>query len=854
MSAVLLLMLLLGPIGTTQAQSMDRPAPSPISTRVLARYAERLQLGEEQLQAVQRIHERYREAFDQVERELIQPYVAERGGGMMIKLDVEAIREDVKEIRDVLRAVERIDDRFFDELQQLLTEEQMRRLPQVRQMRQREREMAGATMGVPILNRAALADVTRLAEEAAGSIAIGSDADVILGAYERRLTKKVSELHEASVTSGLRMLERLQARGVDLSAEPEEGDDMSSTFDALFQAMNETHRDAMKLAREIGSLNRETIAKLRNALPQEAQLRLEQSFLRQAYPQSLGRTGEISRRIDWALDQKSLTDEQRQAVEELQRSWIDQSRRMFEKIMDASDDARRDGLMINPEPEQIEAQEAARKKEQDVLKERDELIERTSLALDGLLGEDMTRRLADAMEQDAEEETTETRQEVMVMAVATTGEGDGEGGPAAIRSFSSTFELDAPSAEEVDRMLVPQPISRRELDDYAALMRLEASERPVAETIHEGYASDFETMRREALKSLREADSAYENEETEGRIVISQPSEEEVRTRFDRERRTMQRVLEHDAGFFADLSLILGEDEERLAGLERAKLARQRDVFSGRKPGPQGPGMFGGGGFIVINGMQGGDEAGVDVAELAGGLELTDEQRAEVQPILLPYEREAARLFRERYEARREQQEETGLMQARMAKEQEEAEGRSIAFGPEQFEAIERHQRIVDRITSELLTLNRTTLDAVAEAVGQSEGRRLVRAYWRAAYPQAYRDRASAHAVLERTLLLPDLTADQQSQVRTLAAEYRSAHEAIGDQLAQIRAKAASDAADGGGEAVGFEGMQQRRQELSAVQFERDELNDRTRLRLREILTDVQEEALGEMLDPPAER
>lgn len=861
LTAVLMAALVLGaPQPRAQAQSMDRPAPSPISTRALARYAERLELGDEQLQAAQRIHERYRQAFDEVEQEVIQPYIAERGGGgMMIKLDVESIKADVKAIQDVLRAVERVDDRFFDEIQQLLTEEQARRLPQVRQMRQREREMAGATMGVPILNPSATIDITRLAEEAAGSISIGSDADVILNAYERELTRKVTELHEASVTSGLRMLERLQARGIDLAAEPEEGEDMSSTFDALFQAMNETHQDAQDLAREIGALNRETVVKLRNALDQEAQLRLERAFLGQAYPQALGRTGEIFRRFDWTLDQKTLTDEQRQAVKDLRRSWIEQSRRMFEKAMDAADAARRHGMMINPKPERIEAQERARKKQQEVLEERDELIERTSLALDGLLGEDMTKRLAEAIEQDAQDdEASETRQEVTIMAVTTTGEGDDDGGPATIRSFSSSIEFEPPSSEEVDRMRVPQPISRRELNDYAGMMKLEESELPVAETIHEQYESEFDAMRREALKSMREAEQPKDSEEVEMEsgviMAMDQPSEEEMRQRFARERQTMQRVMEYDDGFFADLALILGEDDDRLAGLERARLSRQRDVFGGREPGPQGPGFFGGGGFIVINGMQGGDEAGVDVAALAADLELKDEQSAAIEKILLPYEREAARLFRERYEARRDLQEETGLMRARMAKAQDQAGGRSIAFGPEEFEVIERHQGIVDRITGEILTLNRTTRDAVAQAAGEPQGRRLERAYWRAAYPMAYRDRASAHAAIDRALALPELTADQRTQLRTLAAEYRSAHEAIGDKLAQIRAKAASDAAEGGGEAVGFEGMQQRRQELSAVEFERSELNDKTRLRLREILTDVQEEALGALLEAPAER
>lgn len=141
------------------AQGTQGSLPDPISTRELMRYADRLDLSAEQRHALESLHDEYKRDFRTLREGEIATFLDEMRsmqsiGGMPKRETMEAF---FKRMEQLEAKIKRRDNRLFDRLQTLLTEEQSAMLPRVRLARERQRYrsqqmMAMMTMGRPMVD------------------------------------------------------------------------------------------------------------------------------------------------------------------------------------------------------------------------------------------------------------------------------------------------------------------------------------------------------------------------------------------------------------------------------------------------------------------------------------------------------------------------------------------------------------------------------------------------------------------------------------------------------------------------------------------------------------------------------
>ena len=115
---VLLCCLLAGPIADrASAQGTSGMLPTPISSRDLDVYGETLDLTREQRDAIDAIHEQYREDFRVLREGDIEAYMGEVSGMWRAgfrSLNREAIEESIQKLDRVMRKIRLTDDRLFD--------------------------------------------------------------------------------------------------------------------------------------------------------------------------------------------------------------------------------------------------------------------------------------------------------------------------------------------------------------------------------------------------------------------------------------------------------------------------------------------------------------------------------------------------------------------------------------------------------------------------------------------------------------------------------------------------------------------------------------------------------------------
>jgi hypothetical protein len=107
----------------------------------------------------------------------------------------------------------------------------------------------------------------------------------------------------------------------------------------------------------------------------------------------------------------------------------------------------------------------------------------------------------------------------------------------------------------------------------------------------------------------------------------------------------------------------------------------------------------------------------------------------------------------------------------------------------------------------------------------------------RAAYPDIFKDSRDASKILAAALAIQGLAASQQSALERLSASYKYDYWNLSEEMVKNRQSVASSES---GEKFFTQADMQREIQLETLRFERRELNDRIRMRLRMILDEEQ--------------
>jgi hypothetical protein len=854
---LVVLLTALAAVRPASAQGTSGMLPDPISNQDLARYCDRLGLSDEQRQAVERLLADYRIEFAKLREGEIEQFLEEWGtfwGGFNFNFnaDRERVERRVRDLEALMRQVRSIDETFLDSLTGVLTDEQIAMLPRIRQDRARQRYRAATVRGLGMMQPASRVDLTHLIDELSLPAETRVAIDSSLAQYERALTRAVEERFESSLHMQLDMMDALTGEGwtPDAFADPDRAGDL---LDRMFAAMNEAQLVQAERAKKIAELNRTTLERIAPLLTADDARRLRQQFYERGYPDAAGGRGSVDRRFDLAIALDELLDEQRAALGDLRRSFDDQWARLAGRMMDLVDQRETGVIRFVDDPEGDAARREREEKIDKLKEDRIALAEQTQDAIDSILGNELAdtvrRRIAKEQPESGAEKTAESQVAMLVMI------DDRGAGGAAIHSFSGSFELAGEDlGPSVGAKRLPDPIADRQIDRLEKRLELDEGERSIVHTMHDDYVDAFDEMKRMRYAPVREAERRLRPINAEGEPQ-DPPSAADVSRAFDLKRQAIDAALEADGRFFEDVAVMF-DDEEKAAALERERLARQREVYVGQLGGAGGMFFAGGGGGAVFSLAGGGPgrEDSVDLSAVVDDLELSDEAQRAIDSALAEYERQITDVFRRRYETSDRMNEQSQRMQARATERTEDGQRTTMRFDPEQMEAVREQTELNRKAKLEIIELNRAARDRIMDQLDADAAERLRRAYNRAAYPGVYRDPASAETRLQAALALDDLSAIQRKALEEIALRFRVEYDRLCDELVALRA---ADATAGGGGSdetmiIEFDAMQERTRERERLRFERRDLSDGVRGKLRVILDESQIKRIGGLERPAA--
>ena len=234
------------PNTTALAQGTSGMLPSPISSRDLDIYAGRLELEAGQRQTLEPPHQAYLDSFRQLRENEIEQYMEEVGRtwrAIFRTLDRKAVEDALTTQRRLMTKIRLMDDNLFDEMQSVLTEEQLLELPRIMQARDRQRYRTGGTRMVRSPNRAARVDLTRIYDTLELTDEERQATDLFIRQYETRLTAAAKDMYNTSSRMFLDVLDILQEQGFTLDDPSQAGPETWQTMRTAWAEANKKPRD-----------------------------------------------------------------------------------------------------------------------------------------------------------------------------------------------------------------------------------------------------------------------------------------------------------------------------------------------------------------------------------------------------------------------------------------------------------------------------------------------------------------------------------------------------------------------------------------------------------------------------------
>jgi hypothetical protein len=818
MAAVAALAAALVPGAPALGQGTSGMVPDPISSPELSRYLDRLGANLQQRQAAAVFHEQYKADFKTLRDGEIQKLLDEMGklqgmgGSIPDRKDVVDLLDNRKKL---MSRIEGLDSVLFNNLQPLLTEEQAGLMPRVHMARARQR-LTNRQMMMPMMSGSA--DLSEIVPEIELSSADRGLADSVLQGYEVRLTKLTEDLHDASVTMMLDIMDAFEAAGFTSQEDfmdPETGPKAMETMQAIFQ---QVMKKSVEISADIGKLNRQTYRSLASILPRPEARKLGRKFYGKAYPEvfwGAGMGGDAQAAFEKALRFKDLTDEQRQVITAAGEQFAANAERIVEEMADLIDEQRERG---NPFDFGGEAFQDHQKKLNEHREELGKLSASALASLTEVLGEQLAAKIKEP----------EAADNVVVGgAVMVQGVGGG----------SAAIMLETPAEEEREEggpdQFVPGPITAANVRSYARRLAIAEDDQALLDEFHAAYRAKYDELRSGSdFKSLSELQQQLwgQGEDESGAAV---DIEDVVQRLASARSRGLAAVRALDESFFREIEdLVLTTDEQK-ALMPRIRLARERAIYN-RTP------------WMGDFGMMGGSHSGIDLVRLLDQQRLAPADLGAADAVLVAYERSVTDAMRRRFELQLQLQASQDKAMAEMQAAQKRGEGMAAAF--DYSTMWQENARKSAEASKAVADLNRATLERLVAALPGEAGANLRRDYNRRAYPDIYNDPRSAEARIDQALKLPSLDAEQRRQVEEIAKTFRTSYADLSEQMVAIKHDA-DEANVATFEAADWQEFQKRQNRVGSIRFERSEVSAAALLRLKEVLTADQVAAIGGLDD-----
>lgn len=833
------------------AQGTMGAVPDPIASRELEGYADRLELSRQQRQALEPLHDQYKQDFAVLRDGDIEKFLTNTrgmGGGMTMLFDRQATIKAFKDLEDIHSKVKTIDNRLFDQMQGMLTEEQATRMPLVRQARERVRYRSGLSRLTAFMNPAAQVDLSEIMMDITLAPPQTEQVVPLLTQYETNLTSGARRLFDSTGTLMMEGLDKLQQAGINEQT-MRDREQMGRAFQNLRPIMSEIQLKLAARAAELADLNRRSLRSIAALLTEEQARTLRDQFYQRAYPE-IRTGGTVAKAFEIVLKFQDLSAEQQQTFALMRTDYFTNYDRLMEQAMDLIDENRKTQSMFDQDRE---ARRAHDEKLRDVRERRNQLNETTNTSLKAAL----TPELVDRLDKRLAGGGDETAEDNEIAVVAVTG---GAGGPGAI-SVTATRALPTDGAAlATTDPFIPAPISRRNLETYATRLNVDAVQRDILNSLHVDYTEKFDAIEKEQIAAVRQAERSLWGMENG---QVTPPTAAAVDSLYAKRQQAIASILALDQTFFDDLAVTLGEAASADT-IQRLRQTRQRDIYS--RAGSQGGGMFfggpggqggrrtefrggpGGPGGGMMRAFGGGsNEAGIDLASIIDSLTLEPTEPAPFQSTVAEYERSSVAVFQKLFESTMRMQQARDRMMAQTTTVDRGGE-RQVRIGDEFRTLTENEGRALNEARRAATDLNKSTLSTLVSLLPAGQGQQLRRSYNEKAFPGVYRDSASAQPHISAALNLPDLTPQQRSQVQEISMEFSGQYDQLCEQLIALEASMPDFTAgppQGGRDGGNWQQIQEQIRNREKIEFERTDLNNKTLARLRSTLSEQQVQQLG---------
>lgn len=793
--AALLTLLTLSPVAVAQRFPFF---VQPISVNDLKPMADELKLSPDQVEAMIGFHETYGTDFTRLQEgeldELIDQAMAvtkdmnwmARQMSIPPRKEIESI---IKAAEAVWTAFERIDNRFFTQIRGLLHEDQFAAIERIQNRRRVESYRSVHLRLARGLNEGAAANIVSMLNRIELSELERQSLNESLQAYERDIVKQCRRLQKRILDATVIVLDeidRLGFRDMDMMQmmsfmnEPENEEELKGIFDVHSLPLQE-------IAANLSEINWKTYQKLYPLLPPDAALDLQQRYFRQVYSGTSDQVFAIRSWIKRAMDLPSIDASQKAQMQ----AALDQLNREFEevsvKIAKANEKKRTYRTMAVMEDDDLSEHQP----DIDRYSERaDEMADKAERKVRSLL----TQEQQDLLDGEEVENSGNNWSRWARGGGGSSGRSRGSGGSGRRGSWGG-FPVDAMDMDRVNR--------------FALWVGVPDEELPMIEVIHAAYMSDYDILSDSYDTALEEAYEAMEDGEGRGRWMRRRSVRNEVTDTF------RQKLLDREDEFFGEFEVLLPEGTNpEIIGIIRR--AQDRDRL---RTGQQQSGWA----------LRQNPESTIDLASIllsVDPVELNKEDRLQLVGLIADYEEQILADM----ELLNEQLDKLQSLQGRLwSGEEYDQDVRS------KMESLrQKRQKQVGETAIRLTVLNRDALENMIKVLPDDTGWYLQEEYDKNAFSEVFEDRSAVDEIIAQSLSLENITPAERQSIETMAINHQMKYRELTNRMLEIAKKRAAIVASWPPNQEMMDGWMK----FEQLEFDRGELNGRTRARLQLLLGD----------------
>jgi len=850
---------------TNESHSQSIPLlTDPIKVRELELMSNQIGLTAIQQEALLEVYDRYLEDFSRVRADEIKTFedgiaeAAETFGFMQFQIpERELVEGLIRKAQRAMRAIHNSDSLFFDEVAGMLTEKQRNTLKRTEVARELEAYELLSRGMIGEINNGARSQMrelyTRLESES------NAELEEVLELYDQRYLKQVKESFEvviATVRLALDMVDELGVRGQDQQAlmmrfiaDPEAIEDLKRRGEILLKPL-------VDQAHEVSQLNWKTWNKIDALLDVENARKFQQWYFGKSFSDAIRGGDKIRTYLETAIGLNSITEGQRIDLMELQKSFHSKWSNMTEKHAEVLEKSRQiqtiaimSGEVTSGFKEQLSTLKDSRR----------EYISRTESRIDSILGKELLAQLkGDKTNPKSVRELPPGMTGKVEGSVVITSDGDGaefqvvvgstdgrELTPKEIEELKKagkiqTVELKNENGEWVDAKgqsieirtidsvdktiqgektaqlvggaTIPQPIAPSFPERAAVVLELDDTDVIIIDAVYNEYREKYD----EAYQTI-----ASGSKEIEENTALSRG--ERMRKNRDISKTAADAVAELDTAMFDDIAVVhsISRNDTNLKMLEdhrnRQRLSAPDNPFGWR--GGEGDTIDLVGLYVMSKESDTLSE-GLSKSAQDAILQAMQGYHAQVADVHHAYVKATYNLAH---------------MQDAMWIMEEADQNSRMA------ESIQRRWR--DAFTSLrdtkrlLMLVNQTVMDTLLKSVPESDFWTIRMEFVQKAYPDVFTKSSDVSPMLTAASAIQNLNVTQKSQLESLGSTYRFDLWNLCEAMIENHQ---SNAAAKGGEGYMDKEDIHRALRLETLRFERRELNDRIRMRLRMVLNDEQ--------------